>query len=1797
MKVKFTLCLACLLALLSLVCAQHVMAQSVLDPTDPVVTYNPAAPPATPKNGVLAKWVRTVRMGYNTDTYKCYYYNGVQFRLKFPKSWTSAADGKKYPVYLFFHGVGELGTIYDNEQQLAHGGDVHMAAVDNGTFDGFLLYPQCSGASGVFGPAQWGYIKDIIMTYMTQVKADINRVTVDGLSGGGQSVWNFTNLYPNLVAAATPISSVQNSYVNWIPSLKWTSFWLFQGGLDTDPVPGTARQVSAAYNAAGASFKYTEYPNDGHVAWDDAWQEPQYYPFLNSVNKANPVVLHGKILYCTSDVISDTLGLTAGFSGYVWRKNGTVIPGATANTYVATSIGSYDCQILNQGTWSSFSSVPAVIGYQPAVVPPTITVNGTTSAVIPAPDGSTTAQLFVPTGFSAYSWQNVNSSTVLSTTNTVAGLAVGSYKVGVKDASGCSSGFSAPFAVINANGANAPAVPVSIYDSAISFTQVLIDWAANPNQTNPPTGYEVYQATSANGAYKLISVNPASQTIDTANGLTPNTTYYFKVRAISANGGSATVSASATTIGDFQPPSAPGNLRTGSVSPTSVQLVWDSAVDNVGIASYDIYVNGQKAFSIPKATTYTVYNLVNGQVYSFAVKARDLSGNVSPYSNQLSVTAAASGLTYNYYAGTWSVVPDFSTLTPVATGNLSNVSLSPAQSATNYAFMYTGFINIPVAGNYTFQTSSDDGSRLYIDMPYSAAATPTINNDGLHATQSVNSTTMNLSAGSHTFVATYFQQGGGAVMNVSWQTPQTGGQFVAIPDSAFKQTFASAGNPPTAPSGLVATAVTPKKITLSWTDNSSNETNFQLYRSLTPAGAYTSVGTVGPNVTSFSDSTLNPATTYYYKVTAINKYGTSKFNAQDSGLVTYKFYSNYTAGTLASIAGMTPASTGSSTNFSLGVTTATANFALAYNGYINIPVAGNYTFYTSSDDGSNLYIDSMTAAGLVVNNDGLHGTQEVSGTRTLTAGRHQIFVNFFQQGGGQVLTVSYAGPGIAKTVIPDSALTIPPANATTLPMPSLPLAPDSLNGNTTVPQQVSLTWANHATNATRIELYRSVGNGSSYSLDATLAPTATSFVDSNLSASTVYYYKVRAVNEAGNSNYSNVAVDTTIVNPVSTVTFPVLPSQTMPNDSTLNISLSATTDLGKSIRFTSTGLPAFATLTDNKNGTATISFTPNSTQLGTYNISVTATDNYGDTSVNNFTLTVNGKNMSTTYLNFNQSLPVPAPWNNMNAVPNAGTTLANLVDSKGNVTTATVTLLDAWSGYVSNGPTTGNNSGIFPDNVLKTAYYASNASLTYRVQLSGLSTRKKYSLSFYAGRVSTTPITANYTVGTQTVTLNCANNVANLVTISGISADSTGKIIVGVTKPVSSSNAFLGAMLIQAYDYDTTPPPPSALSAAGISTTSIGMNWTAPTDNARTGFEIWRSNAGGDTSSYTLYTTVGKNATSFVDSNLATNSTYYYKVRSIDAGTPSAFSNSAGGSTLLYSLELNMNSVATYAEASPWNNINTLLFNGFTLPNMINTHGDSTGINFNVTRNFSGYNTLGVTNANNMGVVPDTVMKTFYYVNAADTARFTISGLSQTSVYNFVFFGSSTFNQATNTIYKIGNQTVNLNALNNSTNTVQINGILPDSTGTVLVTIYSTTGYAYLTALMLQASPAPAAVGGSGTGLTARTNNVATGVARAIATDDSATVTQLNTSLKVYPNPFTGNVVVKFDFKENVGKFTLVVMDVSGRMVKKFEYANLQSGYWQQTVDLSSLPHGLYFMQVMGIPNEKYQPFKLIKIN
>jgi hypothetical protein len=136
----------------------------------------------------------------------------------------------------------------------------------------------------------------------------------------------------------------------------------------------------------------------------------------------------------------------------------------------------------------------------------------------------------------------------------------------------------------------------------------------------------------------------------------------------------------------------------------------------------------------------------------------------------------------------------------------------------------------------------------------------------------------------------------------------------------------------------------------------------------------------------------------------------------DNGL-NYEYYEG-TWDALPDFDALTPIEAGTANNFDIALRQQDNYFAFRFAGYIDVASNGGYMFYTSSDDGSKLYVDGS----LMVDNDGLHGLQERSGYKYLLAGRHAITVTYFQKDGSRDLLVSYSGPGISKKQIPVNKL-------------------------------------------------------------------------------------------------------------------------------------------------------------------------------------------------------------------------------------------------------------------------------------------------------------------------------------------------------------------------------------------------------------------------------------------------------------------------------------------------------------------------------------------------------------------------------------------------------------------------------------------------------------------------------------------------------------------------------------------------------------------------------------------------------
>lgn len=93
------------------------------------------------------------------------------------------------------------------------------------------------------------------------------------------------------------------------------------------------------------------------------------------------------------------------------------------------------------------------------------------------------------------------------------------------------------------------------------------------------------------------------------------------------------------------------------------------------------------------------------------------------------------------------------------------------------------------------------------------------------------------------------------------------------------------------------------------------------------------------------------------------------------------------------------------------------NLAMVYNGYLEVPSDGVYTFSLLSDDGSILKLDDQ----VLIENDGLHSPAERSAQVALAAGKHKLELSYFDYFGG-VLTLYLINEEGEKTECPSEWL-------------------------------------------------------------------------------------------------------------------------------------------------------------------------------------------------------------------------------------------------------------------------------------------------------------------------------------------------------------------------------------------------------------------------------------------------------------------------------------------------------------------------------------------------------------------------------------------------------------------------------------------------------------------------------------------------------------------------------------------------------------------------------------------------------
>lgn len=288
-----------------------------------------------------------------------------------------------------------------------------------------------------------------------------------------------------------------------------------------------------------------------------------------------------------------------------------------------------------------------------------------------------------------------------------------------------------------------------------------------------------------------------------------------------------------------------------------------------------------------------------------------------------------------------------------------------------------------------------------------------------------------------------------------------------------------------APTGLQATAISGTRIDLKWTDNSTNETGFEIWRQETATNEWRRIFITGKEVTTFTDPTptsdnrvdqpvapLQPGTEYAYRVRAFNSIRVSTFT--DPRIVSTK----------------------------------SGSFIVAPSS-LNAARTGANTVVLSWQDNSN------NELGFVVERAPF-GTTNFSALTPTTAANATSFVDNTATGGQvYIYRVKAINGGVSSAY----------SNLATSDLDQALLRPTRFEALANSATQIKLTWRDNSTIESGFVIERAQSEPNDWTVIGTAPVNATSFYDKRAVSGKRYYYRIRSTDGTNFSGYSANATE------------------------------------------------------------------------------------------------------------------------------------------------------------------------------------------------------------------------------------------------------------------------------------------------------------------------------------------------------------------------------------------------------------------------------------------------------------------------------------------------------------------------------------------------------------------------------------------------------------------------------------------------------------------------------------------------
>ena len=650
-----------------------------------------------------------------------------------------------------------------------------------------------------------------------------------------------------------------------------------------------------------------------------------------------------------------------------------------------------------------------------------------------------------------------------------------------------------------------PAAPNNLRVTGIGAVTINLAW--NDNSSNE-TGFKIERKTGASGTYAQIATVGANVVSYSNTGLSVNTTYYYRVRAYNDSGNSAySGEVNATT---YALP-GPSSLTATAVSNSQINLTWkDNAGNESGFKiERKTGVGGtyaQIATVGANVVSYQNTGLAASTTYYYRVRAYNASGN-SAYSGEVGATtpafpapsnltaAAASATQINLTwkdnstnetgfkierktgaAGTWSQIA-------TAAANTVSYQNTGLTSSTTYYYRVRAYNSV---SNFAYSNEASATTRALPAAPSNLTATSAsasqINlswtdnasdETGFKIERKTGATgTWSQVATAAANVVTYNNTGLAAATTYYYRVRS----YNANGNSVYSNEASAATAPLPAPSSLTAAAASATQINVTWKDNSTNESGFKIERKTGATGTWSQIATAAANIVSYQNTGLTASTTYYYRVRAYNSVSNSA-------------YSNEATATTRALPVAPSGLTASSIS----------------------PSQINLSWTDNASDETGFKIERKTGSG---------------GTWTQIATATANVVTYNNTGLAAATTYYYR---VRSYNANGNSAYSNEANAATAPLP----APSSLTAAAASATQINLAWRDNSTNESGFKIERKTGATGTWSQIATTAANIVSYQNTGLTASTTYYYRVRAYNSVSNSAYSNEASAATRALPVA----------------------------------------------------------------------------------------------------------------------------------------------------------------------------------------------------------------------------------------------------------------------------------------------------------------------------------------------------------------------------------------------------------------------------------------------------------------------------------------------------------------------------------------------------------------------------------------------------------------------------------------------------------------------------------------